>query len=121
MKAFLEEVYAVCDRINLFVATAGTPTTIAAMKLGMDYAHYDSSKINGTLLTQVDLLAQGNKLLEMNSEERKRAVGVGREDLIVTGIKIFDAIYTLLGMEEAVVIDDGLREGVAADLCLRLS
>lgn len=100
-----------------FVATAGTPTTVAAMKLGMDYASYDSSRINGTVLHRCDLAVQQERLLAMSVEKRRETAGEGREDLIISGIMIFDAIYGLLGMESAVVVDDGLREGVALALC----
>jgi len=106
-----------CGKPLQFVATAGTPTTVAAMKLGMNYASYESSRINGTVLHRNDLEVQQERLLTMSIGERRETVGEGREDLIISGIMIFDAIYDLLGMESAVVIDDGLREGVALALC----
>ena len=105
---------------KIFVATAGTPTTVAAMKLGMEYATYDAGRVNGTLLNRDDLHAQLERLLSLGDEERQRLVGVGREDLIAAGILIFDHLYRLLGFEEAVVIDDGLREGVAIAACRNL-
>ncbi len=117
VKTFWHTVLAECGEIDLFIATAGTPTTIAAMKLGMQYETYDSTRINGTRLYRKDLALTLEKLLKMSSKEREKAVGVGREDLIVAGIKIFDAIYALLGQECALVIDDGLREGVVLELC----
>jgi len=99
------------------VATAGTPTTVAALKLGMDYASYDPQKINGTRVSLQDLSAQKRRLLAADESERKRLVGVGREDLIETGIEIFEALMRAFGVEEAVVIDDGLREGSALVGC----
>ncbi|WP_456323432.1 Ppx/GppA phosphatase family protein [Hydrogenimonas sp.] len=100
-----------------FVATAGTPTTVAAMKLGMDYASYDAQKINGVKLLRKDLSLQLKRLLALDNAARKRLVGVGREDLIVAGILIFDKLYEILGVGEAIVVDDGLREGVAIAEC----
>ncbi|MEA3456664.1 MAG: phosphatase, partial [Campylobacterota bacterium] len=56
-------------------------------------------------------------LLAMPFEEREVTVGVGRSDLIAAGILIFRQLFILLGMKECVVIDDGLREGVALERC----
>lgn len=121
VEAFVQEAGQRGMRPKLFVSTAGTPTTVAAMKLGMDYASYDGSRINGTSLTRRDLEVQMKRLLSLATEERRRLVGVGREDLIVAGILIFDRLYGILGFDEAVVIDDGLREGAAIAACLEES
>ncbi len=117
MKEYYNEVTAQYGEVELFIATAGTPTTVAAMKLGMEYETYDAQKIHGTRLSQKDLVAQLMKLLEMSPEERVRAVGVGRDDLIVSGILIYDELYTISGFKESMVIDDGIREGVAFSMC----
>ena len=106
---------------GLFVATAGTPTTVASMKLGMNYLTYDSGKINGTRLKREDLEIQLRRLLSLDTKARQELVGVGREDLIGAGIMIFYHLYEALGFEEAVVIDDGLREGVAIAECIAAS
>lgn len=103
---------------KLFVSTAGTPTTVAAMKLGMDYSTYDAKRVNGTALYREDLKIQMDRLLSLDEESRRKLVGVGREDLIAAGILILNGLYSLLGFDESVVIDDGLREGVAIAGCL---
>ena len=113
MKNYFNEVTAQYGAVELFIATAGTPTTVAAMKLGMEYETYDAQKIHGTRLSQKDLVRQLMKLLEMTPEERINAVGVGRDDLIASGILIYDELYTISGYKESMVIDDGIREGVA--------
>ncbi len=117
IKSFVDEVYQKNTKVKQFVATAGTPTTIASLKLGMSYDGYDARLINGTCLTYNELNLYLNKLLDMPIDERQKAVGVGREDLILSGILIFEALYDILGFEESIVIDDGLREGVAISLC----
>jgi exopolyphosphatase/guanosine-5'-triphosphate,3'-diphosphate pyrophosphatase len=117
MRQYYNEVLAQHGEVELFIATAGTPTTIAAMKHGMDYATYDAQKIHGTILSQKDLVEKLMVLIEMSQEERVKAVGVGRDDLIASGVLIYDEIYTFSGFKESMVIDDGIREGVAFSMC----
>ncbi|RUM76030.1 MAG: phosphatase, partial [Sulfurovum sp.] len=57
-------------------------------------------------------------LLKMNKQERERVVGVGREDFIASGVLIYDELYEIGGFKESVVIDDGVREGLALSACL---
>jgi exopolyphosphatase/guanosine-5'-triphosphate,3'-diphosphate pyrophosphatase len=97
------------------VLTAGTPTTIAAYLCGMDYATYDAERINGYQLRLSDCYRVYEELLGMNELERTRYVGVGRENLIIAGILMVTTVYEALGCEEAIIIDDGLREGIALE------
>ena len=117
MQMFCAEMFATKGKPNSFVATAGTPTTVAAMKLGFNYETYDASKINGTLLQKEELDFYLKKLLSLPFEEREVAVGTGRSDLIAAGILIYKQLYMMLEFENCVVIDDGLREGVALEMC----
>ena len=117
MRQYYNQVIAEHGEVELFIATAGTPTTIAAMKHGMDYATYDAQKIHGTILSQKDLVEKLMALIEMSKEERVKAVGVGRDDLIASGVLIYDELYTISGFKESMVIDDGIREGVAFSMC----
>jgi exopolyphosphatase/guanosine-5'-triphosphate,3'-diphosphate pyrophosphatase len=102
-----------------FIATAGTPTTIAAIKLGMNYSTYDKTKINGTNVYIDDL----EKCLEIfktnNSEYLKKLVGSGRRDYIITGVNIYKMIFEILNKKSSIVFDDGLREGIAIDGCFK--
>ena len=102
---------------DVFVATAGTPTTVAAMKLGQNYATYDPALINGTTLEVQELDHYLKVLLAMPFKEREIMVGVGRSDLIAAGILIFRQLFVLLRMKECIVIDDSLREGLALEKC----
>lgn len=97
------------------VLTAGTPTTIAAYVKGMDYETYDPKRINGTLLKLNDCYRVYNELMAMDEASRTRYVGVGRENLIMAGILMVNAIYESLQSEEALIVDDGLREGIALE------
>ena len=117
MQMFCEKIYAQKGKPDSFVATAGTPTTVAAMKLGLNYETYDATKINGTVLQKEELDVYLKKLLSMPFEKREKAVGTGRSDLIAAGILIYKQLYTILEFQNGVVIDDGLREGVALEGC----
>ncbi len=117
IQIFCNQVYENKGKVNTFVATAGTPTTVAAMKLGQNYETYDASKINGTSLEVGELDIYLQKLLSMPFEEREIAVGTGRSDLIAAGILIYKQLFSLLSFESCIVIDDGLREGVAIEGC----
>ncbi len=117
MQMFCAEMIVTKGKPSSFVATAGTPTTVAAMKLGFNYETYDAAKINGTSLKKEELDFYLKKLLSLPFEEREIAVGTGRSDLIAAGILIYKQLYTLLEFESCVVIDDGLREGVALEMC----
>ncbi len=117
LSRFCMEVYAQNGHVDAFVATAGTPTTVAAMKLGQTYACYNPKKINGTSLVTDELDFYLKKLLDMPFEEREKTVGVGRSDLIAAGILIYKQIFNIVEFDSCMVVDDGLREGLALDSC----
>ena len=99
------------------VATAGTPTTVASFLQGIDYAHYDYEKVNGTILYVEDFDEAFQRLTKLDEEEAERYTGTNRRDLVVVGILIVKAIMERLGFHSCVVMDDGLREGVAISNC----
>jgi len=122
----LREVYIFVDTYIItkgrplsFVMTAGTPTTIAAFLQGMTYDSYDPAKINGYRLSRPDCEKALQELLALDEMTRSLYVGVGREALIVAGIVIVELFYEVLDYTTAIVIDDGVREGVAIDYCAR--
>jgi len=117
LRTFVQEVTRTHGKPDTFVATAGTPTTIAAMKLGLCYGEYNPGKINGTILQAKELPDYLQRLLTYDLQEREHMVGVGRGDLITAGILIFQEVFSILESSECIVIDDGLREGVALQGC----
>ena len=117
MQMFCSELFATRGVVDAFIATAGTPTTVAAMKLGQIYATYDASKINGTSLDREELDHYLSRLLSVSFKERERMVGVGRSDLIAAGILIFGQLFVIVEKDTCIVVDDGLREGVALQKC----
>ena len=120
-----EQIKAYLDSLNInldeytFVATAGTPTTIAAVKLGQDFFSYDKDVVNGTIVNIDDLESCLSILTNSTKEEITKLVGRGRVEFIEVGIFIYRAIYEVLGKSESIVLDDGLREGVAINECLK--
>lgn len=102
-----------------FVATAGTPTTIAAIKLGQDFFSYNKNVINGTLVNLEDLDYCLDIFKHSTKDEISKLVGRGRVEFIEVGILIYQAVFKVLNKKESIVLDDGLREGVAIDYCLK--
>lgn len=102
-----------------FISTAGTPTTIAAVKLGLDAYAYDRDLVNGTSVNLHDLEEAQNLFKEKPFEELSRLVGKGRVEFIEVGILIFKTFFEALKKEQTIVFDDGLREGVAINYFLR--
>ncbi len=117
IKAYADDYYQREGKPDFFVATAGTPTTIAAFNQGMKYDDYDVQRINGSTLDYFGCVSALEKLLELGFDERASYVGVGREDLIISGVMIYASFFRLLDYESSVIIDDGLREGLAIWAC----
>jgi len=120
IKEFLDFAFNTLRRPKIFTASSGTPTTIAALKKGMNYSTYDPERVNGTKITVEDLDYWAEKLMKMEMKKREELVGVGRGDLIISGIYIFKEIFKIAKFKECIVCDDGLREGVAITECEKL-
>ncbi len=117
IKEYVDEYYQSEGKPDFFVATAGTPTTIAAFKQGMTYDTYEAERINGSTLNYFECVRVLGELLDLSSAERTRYVGVGREELIISGVMIYASLFDLFDYESSVIIDDGLREGLAILAC----
>ncbi len=101
------------------VSTAGTPTTIAALKHNLNYNTYDKKIINGTKVLLEDLDYYKNYLQSIPLYEAETLTGTNRIQYIGSGIDIFKLIFTVLNKEFSIVFDEGLREGVAVDKFLK--
>jgi exopolyphosphatase/guanosine-5'-triphosphate,3'-diphosphate pyrophosphatase len=98
-----------------FYATAGTPTTIAAIKQGLNYQTYDKHIINGTVITKEDLAYYKNFFSTSPQSEISPLVGSRKIEFVIMGVKIFDMFYDTLGFNESIVFDDGLKEGIVIE------
>lgn len=117
IKSYVQDYYKREGKPDFFVATAGTPTTIASFLQGMKYDEYDARRINGSTLNYFDCQKALDDLLSLSFNERASYVGVGREELIISGVLIYAGFFRLLDFEDSVIIDDGLREGLAIASC----
>ena len=101
-----------------FVATAGTPTTVAAIKQGQDFFNYDKQKVNGSTVNFDDLDYCLNIFKNESIDSITKLVGKGRVEFIEVGVLIYRSIFEVLEKSSSIVFDDGLREGVAINYCL---
>jgi exopolyphosphatase/guanosine-5'-triphosphate,3'-diphosphate pyrophosphatase len=107
------------DKSYVMLSTAGTPTTIAALKHNLNYETYDSKIVNGTTITLDDLEYYKNYLNTLDKEQADILVGAGRSEYMDAGILIFQMIFDAFNKKESLVFDDGLREGVAIDYAIK--
>jgi exopolyphosphatase/guanosine-5'-triphosphate,3'-diphosphate pyrophosphatase len=101
------------DGGNEFAGTAGTPTTLAALELGID--DYDPTLVNGHDLSRHTIASLRREFLMLDSAARLKMPGMerGREDLIVAGVLMVEEIMDRWGYDTLKVSDWGLLEGVA--------
>jgi exopolyphosphatase/guanosine-5'-triphosphate,3'-diphosphate pyrophosphatase len=106
---------------GLFIGTAGTITTLASIKLGLEA--YDPGRINGCTLTRDEIDDMILALNGLTREERKTVRGLepGREDIIIAGAVITREIMARFRRISMLASDWGLREGIVLDLYERLS
>ncbi len=122
MQDFEEQILEFISSLDLkdfsFVSTAGTPTTIAAVKHGLDHDDYDKHIVNGTKLYFEDLVSLQKEFQSLSKDDLIIKVGAGRDEYIDMGVEIFKLFYKTLNKTHSIVFDDGLREGVAIEYCV---
>jgi exopolyphosphatase/guanosine-5'-triphosphate,3'-diphosphate pyrophosphatase len=107
---------ALTDRL-LWVGTAGTATTLAAMYLELQ--HYDPERINGVVLERPWLADLCNRLAGTPVTARRGIVGLepGREDIILAGGLVTLELMETFRFSRVTVSDAGLLEGLFLELC----
>ena len=104
------------DHAASLIGLAGSVTTVAALALGL--GEYDSSKIHGSRISAVQVHRITQQLLAMPRSERA-ALGPmheGRVDVIGGGALVLDRIMTLTGINEVVVSERDILDGIARAL-----
>ncbi|WP_035587889.1 Ppx/GppA phosphatase family protein [Hippea jasoniae] len=99
--------------IDCFVANAGTPTTLAAIKLGL--VEYDYYATEGLELSKDFIEKIIDEMLKYNSDKLLEVYPIlqkGREDVIVLGAYLLKRLLEFFGMESVVVTNGSLREGI---------
>jgi exopolyphosphatase/guanosine-5'-triphosphate,3'-diphosphate pyrophosphatase len=101
----------------LWVGTAGTVTTLAAMYLELQ--HYDPDRINGVVLERPWLVDLCARLAVTPVASRQGIVGLepGREDIILAGALVTLELMEKFRFSRVTVSDAGLLEGLFLELC----
>ncbi|MBI5344166.1 MAG: Ppx/GppA family phosphatase [Deltaproteobacteria bacterium] len=99
----------------VFIGTAGTVTTLAAVDQGLEV--YDRERINNYTLTMERVRTLYEYLTGLTLKERSGVLSLekGREDLIIPGAAITLAAMEAFGFNGIKVSDAGLLEGVMLD------
>ena len=92
------------------IAVAGTPTAIAATILGK----FDAEKVDGFILTKVDLEKWIQIFTQTSVEEKKQRYPLGsRADVILAGSLILYESLSRLNLKKLTVSTKGIRYGLA--------
>lgn len=99
-------------KINSFVATGGTASTLAMIYLGI--SDYSPEKTHMIGIPTIEIKQLIKKLLSISLEERKKTKGVqsDRADIICPGLLILEGIIEYLNIEKVLVSENGVLEGI---------
>lgn len=102
-------------RVRL-VGLAGTVATLAQIDAGL--THYDRDAVHHRLLSRDDVVAWRDRLASMTPAQRLAVPGMvpGREDVLVAGLYILNAVMVRVGAEELLSSENDIMDGVAASL-----
>ena len=100
------------------IGTAGTATTMAAVKLGL--AQYDPHAVTGLRLSPEVIDAQLASLYAATVADRKEMAGIvaQRADVIAAGVAIYARVVHEVGAPVMITCDRGIRWGVAYERAL---
>jgi len=112
----LEKIMSPFKGISSFVATAGTPTTLAGIDQSLKI--YDPLKVHGYGFSQMRLKEIFGQLKDLDLKQRRQIPGLeaGREDIIVPGLAILLGVMEKFGCKSMIVSEGGLLEGVLAKI-----
>ena len=100
---------------EIFVGTAGTITTLAAIDQKLE--KYESDKINNYILSYEAIKKIYHHLASLPLEQREEILSLekGREDIIIPGAAIVLKAMKMFGFDKMTVSDAGLLEGILLD------
>lgn len=101
---------------RIAVGLAGTVTTVSGMTLGLD--EYDTDRIHHSRLTRKDVEDVFVRLASVPLKERGDVMGLepARADIIVGGVAVLRVIMDLAGLEEILVSEKDILDGLVLDL-----
>jgi exopolyphosphatase/guanosine-5'-triphosphate,3'-diphosphate pyrophosphatase len=99
-------------RRTVMVGIAGTFTTLSAVEKGL--THYSHSEVHGSRLSRAEVERQVELYRGKTIAERKQIAGLEpkRADVILAGALVIEGIMRLLGVDEVIVSDQGIRYGL---------
>ncbi|MFV0359780.1 Ppx/GppA phosphatase family protein [Tropicimonas sp.] len=94
------------------IGTSGTVTTVAASHLGL--RRYDRTKVDGLRMTSNQIDAVIHDYLKLGEAGRRAdpRIGKDRQELIMSGSAILQALMRIWPTDRLSVADRGLREGL---------
>ncbi|MDA8275751.1 MAG: Ppx/GppA phosphatase family protein [Actinomycetota bacterium] len=117
--AVLEEAIARHPRFTearRLVGLAGTVSTLAALRSGL--VRYDRARVHHAVLSAADVAGWYRTLAAEPAAARLARPGMaaGRQDVIVGGVLVLDAVMARLGLDECLVSESDILDGLAASL-----
>ena len=99
------------DQVRL-IGTSGTVTTLASLILNLP--RYARAAVDGSLLPAASARLAMRKLQGMGLEniENHTCIGPDRAPFVLPGCAIFEAIHDIWPMQDIIVADRGLRDGM---------
>jgi exopolyphosphatase/guanosine-5'-triphosphate,3'-diphosphate pyrophosphatase len=106
-------------RVQAAVAVAGTATSCAAVDLALD--PYDTTKVEGHVLSYAKLEALLERLAAIPVAERRGVTGLdpARAPTIVAGVVILERVLRTFGLGEVEVSDRDILWGAAIELATK--
>lgn len=103
----------------LAVGLAGTVTTLSGINLGLE--EYDTDAIHHSRLTRGQVEEIFVRLARAPVEERRKIMGLepGRADIIVGGAAVLRVVMDLAGLDEILVSEKDILDGLVIDLFYR--
>lgn len=100
------------------IGVAGSVTTVAALALNLEA--YDPKKIHGSRISASEVHRITQELLAMTRADRAKLAPMheGRIDVIGGGSLVLDRIMTKLGIDEVVVSESDILDGIARKLAV---
>ena len=100
-------------RVRRGIASSGTAENIARMIRSLHGIDGDAP-LNNSVFTRKEFSRLYKTVLSLSASERRKFTGLDekRVDLIVPGLVLFDTIFRMFGLEEIIISDSALREGM---------